>query len=256
MIESISLLQLIAAALVGIAGGLLGSFALLRRMALVGDALSHVALPGLALGFLFHFNVFFGALVFLLFGTTVIWAIEHRTRIPVDTLVGVLFVVALALGSLLSPKEELLEALFGNIAAVSLAQTLWGIVLASAVISVLIFIKSRLTLSIVSGDLAQTAKLRPHFLEFLFLTLFALVTAIGIQFAGALLMGSLIIIPAAVSRNLTQSMAAYATLSAMLGGLGTVAGVLFAGYFNLSPGPTFILLLGFLFFLSLFFRRT
>src|SRR3990167_10554149 len=107
---------LIAGAFIAAAGGLLGSFALLRRMALVGDALSHVALPGLALGLLFHFNVFFGALAFLLFGTTVIWAIEHRTRIPVDTLVGVLFVVALALGSLLSPKEELLETLFGNIA--------------------------------------------------------------------------------------------------------------------------------------------
>jgi zinc transport system permease protein len=253
--ESIFLFKLVAVGLMGAAGGMLGSFALLRRMALVGDALSHVALPGLALALLFHFNPLVGALAFLLFGTTIIWAIEHRTRIPVDTLVGVLFVVALAIGTLLTPNLELLEALFGNIANVSFAQIAWGALLSVLIIAVLYLLKSKITLSLLSTDLAQTAKLRPHLLEFLFLTLFALITSIGIQFAGVLLTGSLIIIPAAISRNLAGSMKTYVFLSALLGMAGTVTGVIIANATGLTPGPTFILLLGFIFFLSLLWRR-
>ncbi len=252
--EPLFIFQLVAVALMGAAGGMLGSFALLRRMALVGDALSHVALPGLALALLFHFNPLIGALAFLLFGTTVIWAIEHRTRIPVDTLVGVLFVVALAIGTLLTPDVELLEALFGNISDVSLAQVAWGASLSLLIIATLLFLKPNITLSLLSTDLAQTARLRPHVLEFLFLTLFALITSIGIQFAGVLLTGSLIIIPAAISRNLAGSMKTYILLSALLGMAGTVAGVIIAAATGLAPGPTFILLLGSLFFLSLLFR--
>ncbi|MBI4123110.1 MAG: metal ABC transporter permease [Parcubacteria group bacterium] len=253
--EPLFIFQLVAVALMGAAGGMLGSFALLRRMALVGDALSHVALPGLALALLFHFNPLIGALAFLLFGTTVIWAIEHRTRIPVDTLVGVLFVVALAIGTLLTPDVELLEALFGDITDVSLAQIVWGASLSLLIIALLLFLKSKITLSLLSADLAQTARLRPHLLEFLFLTLFALITSVGIQFAGVLLTGSLIIIPAAISRNLTGSMKTYVFLSALLGGAGTVAGVIIATATGLAPGPTFILLLGSIFFVSLLFKK-
>ncbi len=256
MTEPLFAFQLIAAALIGAAGGMLGSFALLRRMALVGDALSHVALPGLALALLFHFSPLIGALAFLLLGTSLIWAIEHRTRIPVDTLVGVMFVVALAVGTLLTPDLELLEALFGNIADVSLAQIAWGASLSLLIIALLLFFKSRITLSLLSTDLAQTATFRPHLLEFLFLALFALITSVGIQFAGVLLTGSLIIIPAAIARNLAGSMKTYTLLSALLGAAGTVTGVITAAAMGLAPGPVFILLLGSLFFLSLFFRTS
>src|SRR3989338_10764421 len=114
MIESISLLQLIAAALVGIAGGLLGCFAILKRMALVGDALSHVALPGLALGLLFNFNPFLGALIFLIGATAGIWLLQYRSKLSVETIVGVFFAASLALGAVLTPEHELLEALLGN----------------------------------------------------------------------------------------------------------------------------------------------
>ena len=129
---------LIAGSLIAAAGGTLGSFALLRRMALVGDALSHVALPGLALGLLFHFNVFLGALAFLIFGTVVIWAVEHKTKLPVDTLVGVMFTLALAVGALLTPREDILDALFGNISNIN-SLDFWAASLISIIIILLLF---------------------------------------------------------------------------------------------------------------------
>ena len=95
------------------AAGLVGSFAVMRRMTLASDALSHVALPGIALALLLHANPVLGGVAALLIGALVIWGLEHRTRMPTEVIVGVLFSAALAVGSLLTSGEELLEALFG-----------------------------------------------------------------------------------------------------------------------------------------------
>ncbi len=241
--------------LVGMAGGILGSFALLRRMALVGDALSHVALPGLALGLLFHFNPFIGATCLLIFGTTIIWAVEHQTKLPVDTIVGVMFVMALALGILLTPQADLLEALFGNIANVSFADFWVASSLALMISAVLLLFSKKFTLTMISEELARSVNFKPHMIEFLFLTIFALVVAIGIKLTGVLLMGALIIIPAAIARNLAQSMRMYIFLSAVLSVAGAVVGILLSSLFGWPPGPTFVLFLGALFFASIFFKK-
>jgi ABC-type Mn2+/Zn2+ transport system permease subunit len=248
-------LVLVAGSLVAAAGGLLGSFALLRRMALVGDALSHVALPGIALGLIFNFNPFFGSLVFLILGTLLIWLIEHKTKLPVDTLVGVFFALALAIGALLVPETEILEALFGDISKINFID-FWVVAIASAaIIGLILFLSRRLMLTMISRDLALSAGLKPHALEFLFLMIFALTVAIGVKFVGALLMGSLVVIPAATARNLAGSMKSYMSLSVFLGVIGAVIGILISYFYNFSPGPSFILFSGLLFFLSIFFKR-
>src|SRR3989344_4429676 len=113
--SSLFLLQLAISGIIGIGAGYVGSFMILRRMALVGDALSHVALPGIALALIFHFNPFVGAFTALFIAVVGIWILERKTSLPSETLVGIFFTTALALGILLTPEPELLEALFGNI---------------------------------------------------------------------------------------------------------------------------------------------
>ena len=246
---------LIAASFIAAAGGLLGAFALLRRMALVGDALSHVALPGIALGLLFHFNILFGSLAFLLLGTFIIWAVEHKTKLPTDTVVGVSFTLSLAIGALLTPETEILEALFGDITKLSRFDFWWAVGLSLVIIILLLYFSRRFILTLISTDLSRSVGHTPHRLELLFLLIFALAVAVGIKFVGALLMGSLIIIPAAASRNLSRSMSFYLFFSALIGILAAVLGILGAGFYNLPPGPVFILVAGALFFISIFFRR-
>ncbi len=246
---------LIAASFIAAAGGLLGAFALLRRMALVGDALSHVALPGIALGLLFHFNILFGSLAFLLLGTFIIWAVEHKTKLPTDTVVGVSFTLSLAIGALLTPETEILEALFGDITKLSRFDFWWAVGLSLVIIILLLYFSRRFILTLISTDLSRSVGHTPHRLELLFLLIFALAVAVGIKFVGALLMGSLIIIPAAASRNLSRSMSSYLLLSALIGILAAVLGILGARFYNLPPGPVFILVAGALFFISIFFRR-
>ena len=245
----------IAASLIAAAGGMLGSLALLRRMALVGDALSHVALPGVALGILFNLNIFAGALAFLIFGTIIIWAVEHKTKLPVDTLVGVMFTLALAIGALLTPKEDILEALFGDIANISQFDFWLASLISLAIIILLLVFYKKFTLSLISSDLALSAGYKPHILEFLFLMIFALAVAVGIKFTGALLMGSIIIIPAAASRNIARSMNQYLAISAVFGILGEVLGIFISKFYGFPPGPAFVLFAGALFLISIFFRR-
>src|SRR3990167_8677458 len=114
------ILQLITGSLIGLGAGYVGSFMVLRRMSLVGDALSHVALPGIALALLFNLNPFFGAFVALFFAIFGIWILEKKTELPSETLVGVFFTSSLALGLLLTPEPELLEALFGDISQINM----------------------------------------------------------------------------------------------------------------------------------------
>src|SRR5512138_523044 len=95
------LFSLIVGAAVGVAAGYLGSIMVLEKMALVGDALSHVALPGLALGVLLNFDPLLGGFLFLFVSAIIIWHVGRVTKLSFETLVGAAFTLALAVGILL-----------------------------------------------------------------------------------------------------------------------------------------------------------
>ena len=92
------ILSLISGIFIGGVAGYLGSLMLTKRMALVGDALGHVALPGMGLALLFGLDVSFGAFLFLLLGIFLIWLFEIKTSLPMEALVGIVFVASLAIG--------------------------------------------------------------------------------------------------------------------------------------------------------------
>src|SRR4030042_2778909 len=103
------IMLLLTGILVGAASGYLGSFMVLKRMSLVGDALSHVALPGIAIALTWHVSPMIGAITALMFAAVGIWAMEQASDIYPEALVGVFFTGSLALGILLTPQPELLE---------------------------------------------------------------------------------------------------------------------------------------------------
>ena len=118
------ILQLLVGTLIGLGSGYIGSFMVLRRMSLVGDALSHVALPGIAVALLLQINPFIGAFTALLLAILGIWTLERKTELPSETLVGIFFTLSLAVGLLLTPEPELLEALFGDISKIGVADAI------------------------------------------------------------------------------------------------------------------------------------
>lgn len=242
------------ALLTGIASGSVGPFILLRRMALVGDALSHVALPGIALALLYGIDPFFGVIVFLVGAAFLIYWLEGRSRVPPDALVGLLFTASLAIGILLIPDAEMVESLFGAFPVLSLPFLL-VILSTAAVLSVLCFVLAKSFLfRIVSPDLAKVNGLGRGY-DLALMLVFAMIVALGIKLVGTLLMGALTIIPASIAKNISRSMRRYVITSAVLGGVISVAGVWIADTFRLLPGPSIVLLGVGLFLLSLLAGR-
>lgn len=248
-------LSLIAGIFIGGVSGYLGSLMLTKRMALVGDALGHVALPGIGLALLFHQNVSLGAFVFLFLGVLIIWAFEVRTFLPTELLVGVVFVTSLAVGFLITPEPELLEALFGDITRVSLRAMIAAVVLSLGIFFLLQRIYSELLLANISKDLAKVQGIRVKANNFLFLLSIAVVVALGIRITGSLLVGSLVIIPAAIARNISASLHGYVWWSIFFGIFGSIVGLFLYRQTGLPAGPLIILVSGACFLVSLFFRR-
>lgn len=234
-------LGLITSIAVGLAAGYLGSLMVLKKMGLVGDALSHVALPGLGLGILYGFNPFFGGFVFLFVAAALIWRIERVTKLSVETIIGALFTLSLAAGILIIPEFELLEALFGDISKVTLESTV--IAVTASVIAALVtrIIYKNMILGMISEELATSAGVKVARTNLLYLFLVSLTVAAGLQVVGTLLVGFLVVVPAASAKNLSSNLFRYGILSSAFGGISAVSGILLSDYFNLQPGPLIVL---------------
>jgi ABC-type Mn2+/Zn2+ transport system permease subunit len=241
MLLEVLIFSLIIAFFVGLSAGYLGSLMVLEKMALVGDAMSHVALPGLALGILFNFDPLIGGFAFLFVSAVIIWHLGRVTRLSFETLVGAMFTLALAIGILLiSDLEALTEALFGDITKVSLPETIAAIIISVVAIFLTKIIYNNIVLSMISDELATSTGVNVARINLLYLLLVSLVVAIGIKITGTLLVGFLVVVPAAAARSVSSNLHRYSVLSSLFGALSSFSGVFLAGYLNLPtvpPGP-------------------
>ena len=223
---------------VGLSAGYLGSIMVLEKMALVGDALSHVALPGLALGIILGFNPLLGGFVFLFVSSIIIWQIGRVTKLSFEAIVGAAFTLSLAVGILMiSDLEALTEALFGDVASVTLIDAAAGIFVAVVAVFLTRAIYSKIVLSIISEELAISEGVKVAQVNLLFLLLVSMVVAIGIKITGTLLVGFLVVVPAAAAKNLSANLSKYALLSSVFGAVSALAGILLAGFFSYLSNP-------------------
>ncbi|MGD0496235.1 MAG: metal ABC transporter permease [Candidatus Bathyarchaeia archaeon] len=231
------LLSLLIGVSVGVSAGYLGSLMVLKKMALVGDALSHVALPGLALGILYNFPPFLGAFAFLFASAIIIWHLGRVTKLSFETIVGAMFTLALAIGILIIPGADLLEALFGDITTVTILDTVAAIVVSAIAVFLTKIIYKKLVLGMISEELAISKGIDVSRTNFVYLLLTSLIVAVGIKITGTLLVGFLVVVPAAAAKNVSADLFKYAVLSAAFGTLSACSGVLFSSYLNLPTGP-------------------
>lgn len=222
---------------IGLSAGYIGSLIVLKRMALVGDVLSHVALPGLALGILFNFNPFLGAFAFLFVSAVLTWYIERAAKLPTESIVGVLFVSALAIGILMIPEEGLLEALFGDISKITAFGAILAIITSAGVMYVMRIIYNKLVLAVISEELAVSRGINVAKVNLVYLFLVSIVVAIGVSVVGTLLVGALVVIPAVAAKIISPNLSKYALLSSIFGLISASAGVVLASYMDLPAGP-------------------
>ena len=250
---SIEPYSIFLAALTAIASGMVGSFALMRRMTLAGDAFAHIALPGIGLALLYSYNPVLGGAITLLLGALIIWRVEKFSPLNTEAIVGVLFAISLAAGAIaITEEHELVETLFGNITPVTPSEVIFGSLIAAAVIGFIFKCRRALVLPLISKELAKTAAVPIEKLQLAFLVVFALAVMLGMKFLGVLLMGALIIIPAATARNLARNLSGMLFMASGAALAATLTGIFVSQIFIIQLGPAIIIIAGALFLVSFF----
>lgn len=247
---------LITALVIGIVGGAVGCFIILRGMSLMGDAISHAVLPGVAISFILGINFFIGAIIFGLLASTMITYIKSNSIIKSDTAIGITFSSFLALGIILigvaNSSTDLFHILFGNILAVQ-DMDMWITIIVSLLVLATITIFFRpLLLTSFDPILAKSMGVKVTFYHYLLMVILTLVSVTAMQSVGTILIVALLITPAATAYLYANSLKTMILISSALGALASVLG-LFIGYsFNIAAGSS-IVLTSALFFLISFF---
>jgi manganese/zinc/iron transport system permease protein len=245
----------LGAATLGVVAGALGTFAVLRRQALVGDAISHAALPGIALAYLVtgdkgSLALMIGAAITGFLAVLLVGAVVRTTRVKQDAALGiwlsVFFGVGLVLLTYLQRRPDASQAgldrfLFGQ-AATLLQEDVMTMALAGALaLAVMLVLWKELKLLAFDPEFGSTLGLRMRLVDVVLTGLLVVAIVIGLQTVGAVLMASMIVAPAAAARQWTDRLGLMTVLAAAFGALAGVLGaVASAEVSHLPTGPTIV----------------
>lgn len=249
---------LLGAALLGAISGILGSFAVLRQQSLLGDTLSHAALPGVCIGFLItgerQLSVLLpSALLTGALAAMTVMLIIKRTRLKTDAALGIALSVYFAMGTVLltliqsrgaSGSAGLSSFLFGQAAAISAEDIRMMAITGAIVISLVVILWKEFKLVSFDPDSARVLGLPVVALELTLTIIVAVAVVIGLQLVGVVLMVALLIAPAAAARQWTKSLSGMVILSGFLGAAAGAGGALISATGRgLATGPIVVLLI-------------
>lgn len=240
----------------GIVSGALGTFAVLRKQSLLGDAISHAALPGICLAFLLTRSksplvLITGAAVAGWLGTLLVLGIVKSTRIKEDSALGLVLSTFFGLGLMLltfiqrlpdASQAGLDKFLFGQAAALLVRDVVTMAVLGAVALVLLLVFWKEFKLLAFDPDFAASLGFPVRLLDMLLTTLLVLAIVIGLQTVGAVLMSAMLVAPAAAARQWTDRLGVMVVLAALFGALAGVAGaVVSSSAARLPTGPTIVL---------------
>ncbi|MGB3369210.1 MAG: metal ABC transporter permease [Rhodococcus sp. (in: high G+C Gram-positive bacteria)] len=227
---------------------------------LMGDAVSHAVLPGVALSYLLGAPFAIGALLFALVAVGAIGVVRNTTQVKEDAAIGVVFTTLFALGVVLISKFpsqiDLNHILFGNLLGVSQGD-MWQVVVLGGFAFVVMIVKRRdFTLFAFDRTQARAVGISPAFLSGLMLTLLALTTVVALQAVGVILVVAMLITPGATAYLLTQRFGRMLLLAPAIGVGCAVVGIYVSFYLDVSSGGTVVLAQGSVFTLAYLFSPT
>lgn len=250
---------LLAGVCIGIAAAFLGVFITLRNLSFYADTIAHSALAGIALGLLVHLSPTVSAIIFCIFIGIITVYIKNRSIISLDTVVGVIFSAGLSLGVVLisllpAYRSELFSILFGDILTLSWLDVSVAATSSVGVVIFLLYTSKRLLLMTFSPDFTYVRGINGTRLDYAFFIVTALTIAISIKIVGIILVTGLLILPAAMAKNLARSFKQAVALAILISVASTLLGLSASFMFDLPAGPTIILVSTVGFVLSLFGR--
>lgn len=246
--------SLVTAVVIGIVSGAVGCFIILRGMSLMGDAISHAVLPGVAISYILGINFFVGAIIFGLLSSIIITFIKNNSIIKGDTAIGITFSSFLALGVILigvaNSSTDLFHILFGNILAVQDIDKWLTIGVSGIVLIVVILFFKELLITSFDPLMARAIGMKVNFYHYLLMVLLTLVSVTAMQSVGTILIVAMLITPAATAYLYTNSLRKMIILSSSLGAVSSVLG-LFIGYsFNIAVGSSIVITSAIIFAIS------
>lgn len=248
---------LITAIAVGIMCGVLGSFIVLKGMSLMGDAISHAVLPGIAISYMLGINFFVGAVTFGLLTALGIGYIEQNSRIKIDSAIGIMFSAFFALGVILIQKAQsatdLTSILFGNILTVRDSDRYITLVIGGLVLLAVVFFFKELLLVIFDPVMAQSFGLPVKAINYAIVVMLTLVTVATLQTVGVILVVALLITPASTAYLLTDNFKRMIFLSSLFGTISSIIGLYISYMNNIPSGATIVLVAAAIFVLTFLF---
>lgn len=252
---------LVASVMIAVSSGLVGVFLLLNRMSLVGDALSHGVLPGIAIAFLFFgFNIYamsVGGVIAGVLIAVVASLVSHYTNLKEDASFAALYLFSLAVGVVLimemGSQADLLHILFGSVLAVdeSSLYLIWGVLVMTLFLLAIIY---RPLLLYIIDPLYLALKTKSGLLFYgIFLFLVVLNLVASFQVLGTLMTVGMMMIPAIAARLWSNRMEGVLLIAITLGVLGAYLGLVASVHYDIASGPMIILVLTFFYIVSLIF---
>jgi len=230
----------VTSVVVGIICGIIGSFIILRGMALMGDAISHAILPGVAISYMLGINYFYGAVFFGILTAFGIGVVSQHSRIKNDASIGIVFTAFFALGIILIGKAQtatdLTQILFGNVLSVRTSDMVITIIIGIIIIMCVIIFYKELLVSTFDETLAASYGLPTKWIHYGIMLLLTLATVASLQTVGVVLVVAMLITPASTAYLLTNRFSIMIVLSSFFGALSSVIGLYISFKYNLSSG--------------------
>ena len=248
--------SLITATASGIMLSILGPFAINRNMGFMADAMAHATLPIIAVGVFLGFSISeLGVPASILIAFFLGYIIKN-SNVGEDTAIGIIFSSFFALGfiliSILNVTINLEDLLFGQILAVSRFDVFIVTAMCITVVSLIIIFFKQLLFYSFDPIGAEVKGLNTNFLNYLFLVILSVAIVASLQTVGIILVLSMLLIPAAASKQITNTFVSSIYVSILFGVFSSVSGLYLSYFFNLPSGPTMSMVATFLFVVCFF----
>ncbi|HEO8788625.1 TPA: metal ABC transporter permease [Staphylococcus aureus] len=250
---------LITSIIVGIVCGTVGSLIVLRGLSLMGDAMSHAVLPGVALSFLFGIPMFVGALITGMIASIFIAYITSSSKTKPDAAIGISFTAFLASGiiiiSLINTTTDLYHILFGNLLAITNSAFLTTIVIGSIVLILIIIFYRPLMISTFDPTFSRMSGLNTTLLHYFVMLLLSLVTVASIQTVGIILVVALLITPASTAFLISKKLYSMMIIASLISVISSIVGLYYSYIYNIPSGATIVLCTFVIYIITLFFTK-
>lgn len=245
----------IAIILVSPVFAILGTMIVNNKMAFFSDALGHSALTGIAIGMVLGIsNMNISMILFAVIFALLLNFVKNKTNYGADTIISVFSSIAIALGLAMLAQtgnfNKYSSYLVGDILSINNIEILYLFLAFIAVFIFWYFMFNKLNVTSINTTLAKSRGINTKLIDNVFVILIATIVMISIRWIGILLINSLLILPAASSRNIAKNMRSYHLLSVIFSLLAGIMGLILSYYWNIPTGPMIVIISGIIYFIT------